>query len=77
MVVSDEACYDEEDARRLFPFIHVNHFGSVDIDWDAGSALVGIRRAETALGAATRDDLPTNSSDRPAAMLQSVSVPLW
>ena len=30
--------------------VHVNHFGSLDIDWDARRVVVGLRRAEAAQG---------------------------
>lgn len=54
--------------------VHVNHFGSLDIDWDARRVVVGLRRAEAAQGAAADWDLPEDSTDRAGALLQSTVV---
>ena len=54
--------------------VHVNHFGSLDIDWDARRVVVGLRRAEAAQGAAADWDLPGDSTDRAGALLQSTVV---
>jgi len=43
---------DEMDPRRIGPFVRVNHFGSLEIDWTARTFQVALRRTETTYGAA-------------------------
>ncbi|KAH8059168.1 PhoD-like phosphatase [Aureococcus anophagefferens] len=49
------------------PMVHVNHFGTVDVDWDRRVASVALRRAETEQGnghLSVFDDVARNSAAR-------------
>jgi alkaline phosphatase D len=46
---SSEEC-DEVDSRRVGHFVRVNHFGSLEIDWEKREYMVALRKAETSYG---------------------------
>ena len=52
---SAEEC-DEEDPRRDGNFVRVNHFGSIQIDWENQNITISLRRSESSFAAPYRYD---------------------
>ena len=73
-------CEDEDEPGpyRLGPMVRVNHFGTVDVDWDRRVASVALRRAETEQGngrLSVFDDVARNSTWCAGCALQRYDVP--
>ena len=69
---------DERGPYRLGPMVRVNHFGTVDVDWDRRVASVALRRAETEQGnghLSVFDDVARNSTWCAGCALQRYDVP--
>ena len=73
------SCEPEPGPNRLFPMVAVNHFGTVDVDWNSRVATVSLRRAETEQGTGHLsffDDAEPNSTWCAGCALQAVDVDL-
>lgn len=56
---SAETC-DEVDPRRIGDLVRMNHFGSVDIDWEKRTVTMSLRRAESSYGVPYVLDYPVH-----------------
>ena len=59
----EDPCQDEEDPNRIDDFVHVNNFGTVEIDWERREYTLAIRRADSSYGITYQEGYGDKRSD--------------